>query len=109
MEQIDLSPFFLTHSQANDFMVKLRTVIDNMYTVNFNLERSITTTFGIQKSDIFLTLLRQNNINVSSTNALQAFLQKILETAQNLPVVSLTLAYEPSNESLIAFAQWFLF
>lgn len=109
MDTIDLSDFFTTRSQANDFAVRLSGIIDQMYTTTFNLEKSLTTQFGIQKADIFLKLLREHNINTASIQATQDFFKKIQEAVSNLSVVSLVIAFEPSDETIKALAQWFIF
>lgn len=109
MDKIDLSDFFTTKSQANDFAVRLSSVIDHMYTTNFNLEKTLTTQFGIQKADIFLKLLREHNINTASTQTVQDFFKNIQETVSHLSTVSLTIAFEPSDETIKVLSQWFVF
>lgn len=109
MNTIDLSDFFTTRSQANDFAVRLSNIIDRIYTTDFNLEKSLTTQFGIQKADIFLKLLREQNINTTSIQAIQDFFKNIQETVSNLSVVTLVIAFEPSDETIRALSQWFVF
>lgn len=109
MDIIDLSDFFTTRSQANDFAVRLSGIIDHMYTTDFNLEKSLTTQFGIQKADQFLKLLRENNINTASIQASQDFFKKIQDTVSNLSVVTLVIAFEPSDETIKTLSQWFVF
>lgn len=103
---LDLSDFFITKSQANDFAIRLNTIVEQMYTTNFNLEQAIHTQFGIQQSDIFLKLLREHKLQNGSLQDIQIFLNKIQEILKNLSVVSLTLAFEPSDEVLKSLTQW---
>lgn len=109
MDKIDLSDFFVTKSQANDFAVRLSSIIDQMYTTTFNLEKSLASQFGIQKSDIFLKLLRENNINTASIQSVQDFLKKIQDTVSNLTIITMIIAFEPSDETLKTLSQWFVF
>ncbi len=105
---MDLSQFFLTKSQATDFATRLNGIIDTMYTTDFNLEKSLSSQFSIVKRDAFLKLMRENNVNTGSVNDLQDFFKKIQEGLSNIPVVSLTVAFEPSEETLRTFSQWFV-
>ena len=104
---IDLSEFFITHSQANDFAIRLNVIVEQMYTTNFNLEQAIHKQFGIQKADTFLKLLREQSLQNASMPQIQAFLKKLQDTVNNLTVVSLTLAFEPTDDVLRSLAQWF--
>lgn len=106
---IDLSDFFITRSQANDFTVRLNTVIEQMYTTNYNFEKAINTQFGIQKADTFLKILRDHGLQNATLREVQEFLKKIQEIIKNISVVSLTLAFEPSDDVLKSLAQWFVF
>jgi F0F1-type ATP synthase delta subunit len=105
---MDLSDFFTTRSQASDFAAHLNTIIDKVFTTNFDLEKTLTQELGIRKKDAFIKLLRDNKIVSSSTGDVQNFLKKIQETVIALSVVSLTIAFEPTEETLKVFSQWFL-
>ena len=108
-EIIDLSDFFITRSQATDFNVRLNAIVEQMYTANYNFEKAINQQFGIQKADTFLKLLRDNGLQNATLREVQEFLKKIQEIVKNISVVSLTLAFEPSDDTLKTFAQWFVF
>lgn len=109
MDQLDFSNLFTTKAQANDFLSRLSTVVDMMYTTNFDLEKSLTETFGVHKKDLLMKLLRENNISPTAHADVQAFLKKLKESIPTLPVVSLTIAFEPTQETLQSLAQWFVF
>ena len=106
---IDLSEFFITRSQANNFSIHLNTIIESMYTANYNFEKAITSEFGIQKADMFLKILRDNGLQNASLREVQEFLKKIQNIVSSLSVVSLILAFEPSDDVLKSLAQWFVF
>lgn len=105
---MDLSQFFLTKSQATDFATRLNIVADTMYTTNFNLGKALSSQFSVVKTDAFLKLMRENNVNSESITAVQDFLKKIQESLSNLPMISLTIAFEPSEEMLTILSQWFV-
>ena len=108
MDQLDLSAFFTTKSQASDFSVRLAVVADQAYETGFNLENTLMQQFGIEKKDKFITLLRDQQINTGSAANLKDFLIKVQESVAAIPVLSLTLAFEPTVESMKALTDWFL-
>jgi F0F1-type ATP synthase delta subunit len=107
MEQLDLSDFFTTKSESLDFSTRLSGIARQIYETGFNLEPSLLTEFGIQKKDHFLSLLRNNQINVASNSALSEFFNLIIQKISSLPVVTLTIAFEPDNQTLRDLSQWF--
>ena len=109
VSQIDLSEFFITKSQATDFIRSLDTIEDQMYEVNFNLEASLTKEFGIQKKDRFVELLRSLKMTNPSNEVLKELFVNIQDTVKNLSILSLTIAFEPDETTLKSFLQWFLF
>lgn len=106
---MDLSDFFITKPQASSFTEYLNTIIDMTYTADFDLEKTLMQYFGMTKKDAFMKLLRENKIQETSISALTAFLKKIQEATMTLPLVTLTIAFEPTEETLKAFSQWFVF
>ena len=104
---IDLSDFFITRSQANDFTVRLNAIVGQMYTANYNFEKAINAQFGIQKADIFLKILRDHGLQNATLREVQDFLKKIQDIVKDLSVVSLTIAFEPSEDMLKSLVQWF--
>jgi hypothetical protein len=108
MDQLDLSDFFTTKSQASDFSTRLAAIEENIYGTNFNLDNALLSQFGLIKKDKFLTLIRDQQINTSSASDLKSFLAKIQVSISALPVLSLTLAFEPKSETMKVFTDWFL-
>jgi hypothetical protein len=107
MEDLDLSYFFKTKVEAHDFIARLSTISEKIYKTDFNLEEALVEQFGIQKKDKFNILLRDNKISPGSNSALEDFLDKIKEKVSSLPVISLTLAFEPRSETLKSLSDWF--
>lgn len=105
---IDLTPFFKTKAQAIDFSSRIASISAKIYEANFNLEQILLDEFGIQKKDKFMSLLRNSKVNPESSTALKAFLTKVQETTNTLPVLSLTLAFEPKDKTLQVLSEWFM-
>jgi F0F1-type ATP synthase delta subunit len=107
MEQLDLSDFFMTKAQANDFSIRLSAISENIYKTNFDLEKALMEQFGIKKKDKFIAYLRNNKVDLASTSALKETLAKIQETISTLSVISLTIAIEPNEQIIKAISNWF--
>jgi len=107
MEEIDLYSFFHTKGQANDFLIRLNNFSESIYKADFNLETSLANNLGLDKKDKFMAMLRENNVNTASTSDLKNFLDKLTEKITNLPPLSLTLAFEPTEDTLKLLNEWF--
>jgi len=107
MEDLDLSVFFKTNVEAIDFRTGLSNISEKIYSTDFDLEKALIAQFGIEKKDRFEMLLRNNNILPNSGPALKDFLGKLQEKISSLPVISLTLAFEPGERDLESIFDWF--
>lgn len=105
---LDLTPFFKTKAQATDFAMRLAPISAKIYETNFNLDQALMDEFGLQKKDKFLSLLHANKINTEKTSDLKAFFSKIQDHINKLPVLSMTVAFEPKEKTLAAIAEWFM-
>ncbi|MGE5042199.1 MAG: hypothetical protein ACM3IJ_04835 [Candidatus Levyibacteriota bacterium] len=108
MEDIDLTPFCKTKAEAMDFSARLSTIVSHIFQTSFDLEHELSQELGIQKKDLFLFLLRDKNINPSAQSDLKDFLSKLQEIALNMPVLSISLAFEPKEDTLTFLSEWFL-
>lgn len=108
MADLDLTDFFQTKAQAQDFSLRLAAISEKLYETNFNLEKSLSEQFGIKKKDAFISLLRNNNTNPENVTALITIFSKIQDQIATLPVITLTLAIEPNEEIMKALSNWFL-
>lgn len=107
MEQ-DLISFFTTKAQANEFSARLTAVAEKIYETHFSLEKTVASQLGITKSDKFLKLLREHNVRSDSPTEIKSFIATVQKTIQTLPVVSITLAFEPTDATLAALSDWFV-
>ena len=108
MDQIDFSEFFSTKAEANDFLSRITAVSDKIFQTDFHLEKALAEQFGINRSDRIFAILRENNINSESLPAVKSFIQKIQENIAALPVLSITIAFEPGEQTLKSLSEWFL-
>lgn len=108
MDNIVLSDFFTTKSQAKNFSACLNAISENIYETDFNLEKVLREQIGSAKADKFVSLLRENGVSLQSNNAVNSFISKIQETITSLLVAEITFAIEPTDEILKSVADWFL-
>lgn len=108
METIDLSDLFHTKAQADDFSIRLAAIAKKIFETSFNPESALLEHFGIKKKDVFMTLLRNNNVNPDSRIAIKEFIERIQAKILNLPVLSIILAFEPKEQTLQALSSWFM-
>jgi hypothetical protein len=108
MEEFDLSDFFHTKGQATDFSIHLATISESIYETGFDLEKALIEHFGTKKKDQFISLLRENKINIYSNSDLKTFFDKIQARIADLPILSLTVAFEPTEETFKLLSEWFL-
>jgi len=107
MDQVDLSDFFTTKLEANDFLARVTTISEMFFQTGFNLEQALHQQFGVNKSDKMITILRSSNINPESLPAVKDFLFILMQKISLLPVISLTIAFEPQDQTLKTLSQWF--
>ena len=108
MDQLNLSDFFQSKSQAQDFSLRLGAIAEKIYETSFNLENALLEQFGIKKKEKFITFLRDNNVTPENVSALKAIISKIQEQISALPVITLTLAINPNGDIIKALSDWFL-
>lgn len=108
MGELVLSDFFTTKSQANIFSAHINSIMEKIYGLDFNLESSVREQFGAKKTDKFMSLLRENEISLSSDTALNNFFSHVLEIVSALPVASITFAIEPNEQILKSVSDWFI-
>jgi F0F1-type ATP synthase delta subunit len=107
MELIDLSDFFTTKTEAADFSARITAIYEMLFKTNFNLDNALTDQFGINKKDRFIMILHESNINPESLPAVKDFLFLLITKVNALPVLALTVAFEPHTQTLKTISEWF--
>lgn len=108
MDNLDLSSFFNTKPQAQDFSTRLAGIAQKIFETSFNPEAALLDQFGIEKKDDFMVLMRNNNVNGQSRKAIKEFIDAIQSKISSLPVLSIVMAFEPKDKTLRVLSQWFI-
>ncbi len=106
MDHLDLTDFFLTKAQSQDFASKLSSILERIFEINFNFERTAAELLGMGKADKLIELMRNNSISTQSNIQIKEFLNKILKQISITPVLSLTLAIEPNGSVMKSLSEW---
>jgi|SRR5579884_2154011 len=107
MDQLDLSPLIKTRNQAADLLVRLDAISAKIYENHFDLEKVLLEKLGSQNKDKFIDLLTENSINTASPSDLKNFIEKVKDTINKLPVMDLSLAFEPTEHTFEMISDWF--
>ena len=105
---LDLSYFIQTKAQAGDFSTRLAALSEKIYETNFDLEKAVLELYGLRKKDKFMALLQDQKVNMESHTALKKFLEQLQQQIAALPILTLTLALEPKEQTLKMLAEWFV-
>lgn len=108
METLDLSDFFSTRSQAEDFSQRLTFVAKEAFATGFDPEKSLIEHLGIVKKEAFIVLMRNNNVNPQSRLSIKDFIDKVQAKIASFGVVSMVFAFEPTDRTLQALSHWFI-
>lgn len=107
MEDLNLSEFFTTKSQATEFMVKIDQLMAAIFETKFDLESELSKYFSLSQKEKFLKLLRINKVDPKKPTELKQFFEKIKEAASTMKILTIKLAFEPTEKNLINFSNWF--
>jgi F0F1-type ATP synthase delta subunit len=105
---MDLANFFKTKTQAVDFCNKISEVCNKAYNTGFSLGDELANEFGVQKKDELLRFLSDCKVNIADSAQVQAFLKKLLDEVGKMPLVDLTLAFEPKEKNMKSISDWFV-
>ena len=108
MEQLDLSEFFNTKPQADDFSQRMSLISAQIFEMSFNPEAALLEHFGLKKREAFMNLLRNSKVNAESRKAIKEFTDAMLIKITALPVISIVLAFEPRETTLQLLSRWFI-
>ena len=108
MENVDLSGFFITRDQMQNFVDGLSSISEGVYEKDFNIEVFLNRHLGILKGSNFLSYLKNNSVNLTDTQGIKLFIDKFIQDVSTLPQVAITIAFEPDDSLLHNLSDWFL-
>ena len=106
--EFDLTPFFTTKGQATDFLTRLSALSEEVYHIDFSVERAAMKHLGVRKGELFLKLLKDHGVTLDSDKETKAFIDKIQSAIRELNILTITIAFEPDESTFQALSEWFL-
>lgn len=94
-------------AQADQFVNELNALNEELFNKNIDVLKKIKTTLPILKSELIIKLIQNNGINLDDTIRIQTLLQDIKEVVLSIPIVNITVPYEPKDDDLKRLTAWF--
>lgn len=109
--QIDLSSFFSeinTTEELQLFYKEIDLIISRLFHDGGSLEGALSSSVSAGKKEKILELLRASNISAENLVEIQKKLELIKEVGNFIPVISVKLAFEPSQQIVKNINLWFV-
>lgn len=105
----DLSLFetIYTVSELQLFYKEIDIIISSLYHENVSIEQILGELVSPDKNEKIIAYLKAHEIDLTKPIEIQETLLKIKAAGNTLPVVSLALAFEPTEQILKNFTLWF--
>lgn len=108
---IDLLPlksYLHTTVDVRDVQIVLRTFSEKLFQTTDNSTEIFTKNLPYDIASYLLKLLDTYHVNKDDKMQVRVFLTEVINTVNDLPVVSLTLAQSPKKATIITVQDWFL-
>lgn len=96
-----------TVSELQLFYKEIDIIVSELYHENTHLEHSITELMSSSKKEKVLSFLKDQETDITKPINIQETLLKLKTSGDSIPVVSLELAFEPTEQILKNFSLWF--
>lgn len=102
-----LHPYLRTKNDANEVMVVLEKLKDELFKETFTLSDVLTQNVPHEFAAGIQNLITELGINDKDRNSLQSFFTMIIENISSLPVVHIMLSVSPKAKLLEEIHEWF--
>lgn len=104
--QDTLSELVETKDEADALIAQLEQVGDALYSQNVSLEVIADHILLPSKKERLLTLMKQQAWNTKEKKEILTFLELLQSSIRNLPLLRLTLSYEPEQKTIQGIREW---
>lgn len=94
----------LTVEDARRTREKLNNIQENIFSTNYNLEKSLDSFLSQEEKQEFKSFFSQNNLNLKTPKEINLGIEKIQESIDKMPLVILTTAFKPTVSSIRKFS-----
>ena len=102
----DILEIIHTRDEAKEFLKSLDELLQELYKQSVDIEAILNNSFSHEKKEKILKLLPKYSIDVASSQQLQKFFAELKVTMQQIPVVTLTIAFDPKTSFIKILSSW---
>jgi F0F1-type ATP synthase delta subunit len=103
----DILELLDSKAQADEFVNQLNDLNEHLFNKDIDVLKKIKTTMPILKSERIINLIQNNGINLNDTIRIQTLLQDIKDVILSIPIVNITVPFEPKDDDLKRMTAWF--
>lgn len=105
-------PYFLslikTKKHADEVIAKLEELRGNLYNKRIDLGKKMSELFSYELKEKIMSLSWQEQVNLNDPESFGAFLESLRNYVKHMPIVKITLAFEPTDKIVEAICSWFV-
>lgn len=102
----DILELVKTKDDARQLQKDITAVIDALFS-DAQVIEMLHMHLPYEKKEKLLALMRIHQIPLTDASLIQQFLQQLISRSQELPVITITLAFEPKQQLVTSLSAWF--
>lgn len=102
----ELAKFARTKQEAQSTIVALEDFAASIFNTKQTLEQNLDTRLPMRYKTAFVSLCKKHGVNLSDTSAVTDCIKGIKEALRTVPSITITLAFEPTEEQIHNIADW---
>src|SRR5258708_33831681 len=103
----DILDIIQTQDEAKAMVTQLGFLIDNLYTAKQDIRERFSEYVSYDKKGKIVALIMKNGVDIQNAAELQKFFIDLQTAIHEIPVLALTLAFEPKQEFLVSICSCF--
>lgn len=106
---MDISNIFetiYTKEQLMYFVSELTSFGSSLYNAKNNTDGCLKQSFSVSDKELLLRLMKINAVSITNHLAVAAFIEQLKETLNSVPLMQLTLSFNPSENQVQTFSSW---
>lgn len=103
----DIIHLIPTKYEADHFLIQLDAMVDSLFSIKSDIKTKMKEVFPAEKRTAIEALCQKNNIDIMNYVTFQRFLLDLKEYISHLPVIQITLAFEPKETTVQRISSWF--
>ncbi len=99
----------MTRQEADHFLDLINILSENLFTKKVNLSEKITEIFPVHLKILLVKSLQNNQIDLTNNILMQSFIESLKKYLESIPVIGLTLAFSPKQQTIKRIYSWLAF